>query len=126
MALEIRSLHKENASNLALVHLTFAVPFANRVTNTLTLTNVSDLAGNPITSTTAIFSFVVARQFDVVIDEIMADPTPQIGLPNAEFVEIKKHQWQQHQLAGLENKKALAQPALHFLLMFCLLIVFLF
>ena len=61
----------------------------NAVTYTLTVNGVKDLAGNTISNGTANFSFYTPQQYDVVIDEIMADPTPQVGLPGNEWVELR-------------------------------------
>jgi len=89
-----------DATNNALVHLTFSNPFPNGTTNTLTINNVSDLAGNVLNGGTTGFSFSVAQRFDLVIDEIMADPAPQVGLPNAEYVELKNVSGKDQNLAG--------------------------
>jgi hypothetical protein len=41
-----------------------------------------------------------ANRYDVVIDEIMADPTPQVGLPTNEWIEIKNTSQQAFDLKG--------------------------
>lgn len=81
-----------DANNAALVHLGFAGSFTSGINNQLTINGVMDLAGNAILNGTINFTYFVpytARQFDVVIDEIMADPAPVVALPNIEWIELK-------------------------------------
>ena len=78
-----------DAGNAALVHLNFATAFPNRVNILLTVNGVKDVAANTLTNGTTIFTFFNAMQYDIVIDEIMADPTPIVGLPDAEWIELK-------------------------------------
>lgn len=78
-----------DAVNAALVHLSFATSFPNRVNLQLTVNGVKDLAGNTQTNGSAGFSFFTALPFDILIDEIMADPTPVVGLPDAEWIELR-------------------------------------
>ena len=75
--------------NNALVHLSFNNSFPNGSNNTLTINGVQDLAGNTLNNGTASFIFYTPQQYDIVIDEIIADPTPQVSLPNAEWIELK-------------------------------------
>lgn len=75
--------------NTSLVHLTFATSIPNGVNCTLTVNGVQDLSGNAISNGTAVFSYYTPQRYDVVIDELIADPTPQVGLPNAEWIELK-------------------------------------
>lgn len=80
-----------DAADSSIVHLTFATAFTNGLSNNLTTINVEDNNGNAITSLVNPFVYVViipVNYGDVIINEIFADPSPQIGLPNAEFVEL--------------------------------------
>lgn len=78
-----------DAANPAAVTLVFANNFANGVENIITINGVKDIAGNTLANGTASFSFYTPGLYDIVISEIMADPTPVVGLPEAEWVELK-------------------------------------
>ncbi|MDO9255500.1 MAG: lamin tail domain-containing protein [Bacteroidales bacterium] len=71
-----------------IVHLTYSVRFTPDVVYTLDIINVKDLAGNVIDSVQSPFSWHQAKTFDVLINEIMADPSPTVNLPEAEYVEL--------------------------------------
>ncbi len=74
------------------VALTFAdslLPF-----NTLALTGLADTAGNIMPDTLLTFYYVStepARPGEVVINELLADPSPPEDLPEAEFVELRNN-----------------------------------
>lgn len=48
-----------------------------------------DLNGNVMIPDTMEFFRYTPASFDLVIDEIMADPAPSVGLPDAEWIEIR-------------------------------------
>jgi hypothetical protein len=78
-----------DATNISLVHLTFATNFPLRTNLQLTVNDVKDLSNNTINNGMISFSYFTAFQYDIVIDEIMADPSPQVALPNNEWLELK-------------------------------------
>jgi hypothetical protein len=78
-----------DASNTSLVHLIFASNIPSRTNITLTVNAVADLSNNILNGGTKTFNYFVPFQYDIVIDEIMADPTPIVGLPTNEWVELK-------------------------------------
>ncbi len=79
----------KDAVNAQLVTLRFAGNFANGVISALTVNGVKDLAGNTQSNGTGTFSFFVPQRYSVVVNEIMAGPTPVVALPNAEYVELR-------------------------------------
>lgn len=80
-----------DGSNFRLVHLTFATPFTSGQNYQLTVNNVSDLNANAINNEVANFSYLAistAGYRDVIINEFFPDPSPPIGLPDKEFIEL--------------------------------------
>ena len=77
--------------NTALVHVSTSIAFTNGTTYTLTTTNISDISSNVTGNQSTTFQYLVADSVvdgDVIINEFFPDPTPVIGLPEVEFVEI--------------------------------------
>ena len=80
-----------NPSNFSQVTLTFATPFVNNQTYTITASNIVDFASNTQSSTQTSFTFLEilpASARDIIINEMMVDETPVVGLPASEYVEL--------------------------------------
>ncbi len=74
--------------NLQTVTLTFSNNFAINTTYTLTVNNVKDLAANQANGLNKTFIYSTQTVKPVLINEIFADPSPKIGLPDYEFIEL--------------------------------------
>ncbi len=78
-----------DVNNSSLVHLTFNNSLTNGIVYTLEINGVKDMSGNVVNNEAVNFNYYLPQKYDVVIDEIMSDPSPQVGLPNAEWIELK-------------------------------------
>lgn len=81
---------RNQAPEYTQVLLVLGTALDSGIINTVSVTAVSDCSGNPISSNnTAEMVIPASPNFrEVVINEIFADPTPSIGLPDAEFIEV--------------------------------------
>ncbi len=70
------------------VLLTFVSDFPEAVLLTLTASNIADESGNILSSDSESFILYTVNQYDIVINEIFADPEPQLELPTAEYIEL--------------------------------------
>ncbi len=70
------------------VHLRFSSSFVNGSAGALSIRNICDPAGNRMADTTLPFSWYVPQSFDILINEIMADPDPSTSLPPVEYIEL--------------------------------------
>ena len=77
-----------NFPDYAQVSLFFTTALEEDRTYHLRVSGVRDLAGNVLRDTIVPFYCHKIKRNDVLIHEIMADPTPMVGLPPAEYVEL--------------------------------------
>ena len=89
--LENQNHNPENVNydnNLSTLILTFKNEIEEGKYHTLTIKNIEDSEGNISDVITHKFLHYNAKEYDIVINEIMSDPSPQIELPNWEYVEL--------------------------------------
>ena len=88
IAVSSASIDPNNASKIIL-YLDQSLEDGTRYT--LTTENISDTNGNQLSTASINFDYVeiqIASPYELLINEIMADPTPVIALPEFEFIEL--------------------------------------
>jgi hypothetical protein len=97
-------LAQPEAGNPSAVTLSLPSSLANNTQYQLQASGIADLAGNVMPAQqVADFAYVVfdqAAPADIRIHEIMADPTPSAGLPDAEYLELHNRSGKTLNLAG--------------------------
>ena len=80
-----------DVTNPALIHISFVSPMLNGGSYTIFSNNIEDVSGNISGEQSLNYEYLVGetpQSGDLIITEIFADPTPIIGLPDAEYIEI--------------------------------------
>lgn len=75
----------EEANKLQLI---FNEDFPDGITCMISIQGLKDLKGNMMIPAEKEFIYYSTGWFDIVINEIMADPSPSIGLPEFEYIEL--------------------------------------
>jgi hypothetical protein len=75
-------------NNYSLVAVSCQNEFKDRTENKIKIENIYDIAGNKMERFEGKFCFAKIGRNDILITEIMAKPTPVVGLPDCEYVEL--------------------------------------
>ncbi len=102
------------------ITLFFEETFQDKKTYTLSLKNIKDKTGNAMPPTQATFTYQAPyrpQSGELIITEIMADPTPSRGLPAVEYIEIyntsnETIQLSQVLLSDFNSRTSLTEKAL--------------
>ncbi len=70
------------------ISLYFKFPFQNRTNYELCIIYVEDIYGKGQSNIKFRFDFYIPMPYDILINEIMADPEPSVGLPGVEYIEL--------------------------------------
>jgi hypothetical protein len=81
---------------------TLATPLLPDIDHVFRLSGLKDTAGNTITDTLLQFRWHQPRLHDLVFNELLADPSPSIGLPESEYIELYNRSNRSLPLAGYQ------------------------
>lgn len=70
------------------IEITLKNPLIADAQNTITINGLTDACGNIMPDTTAPFMYFLLQPNSIIITEIMPDPSPVIGLPEFEYIEL--------------------------------------
>ncbi len=80
--------HVQFGDRPSIVRISFPSPLPENQNLQLWLSDIKDQAGNVVECFCWDFCLYAPGENDVVINEIMADPTPVVGLPEWEYIEL--------------------------------------
>ncbi|MCH8556087.1 MAG: lamin tail domain-containing protein, partial [Schleiferiaceae bacterium] len=108
------------------VELTFSSPFVSQQTYSFRIQNLSDLRGNMLVDTSWQSIYYRADWNSLVFNEVMANPTPVVQLPDAEYIElfnrstfpIDVENWQLHIGNQIRSLPSILLPPNQFLLIY--------
>ena len=70
------------------IELTLAAPFTRGATQSLNIVGVNDCSGNALNGSESFVLGAIPTANQLLITEIMASPSPPVGLPEREYVEL--------------------------------------
>ena len=87
------------------IQIDLSTSMTNNTLYTVVISQLEDCTGNVVSSnlTNNTFTYVeigLADKYDIVINEIMCDPSPVVGLPEVEYVELYNRSNKAFDLAG--------------------------
>ena len=92
-----------DSQNDQLVHLTFSSTFSQGSSYMLSASNIEDQNNNVSGTLQESFVYFIPQTpvaKDVIINEFMADPTPPVGQPDAEYIELYNNSNKSFDLSG--------------------------